>query len=188
MKAVCIVGSARSDGSTAYLVDTIRKGMESVGIETVRYSIVEANLHFCTGCKTCYEDGNCIWKVDVETIVSDLFDADFVVIAAPSYWAEVPGQLKVFFDRSTPYGDTNPSRRLWRKKPAKGIAIAVRAGSHEEENVQILNSIAHYYGHLGIETVERVSVCRVDTLKDLLSGHQEEIDRVYRIGAGLLEG
>ena len=56
-------------------------------------------------------------------------DADFVVIAAPSYWAEVPGQLKVFFDRSTPYGDTNPSRRLWRKKPAKGIAIAVRAGS-----------------------------------------------------------
>ena len=94
MKAVCIVGSARSDGSTAYLVDTIRKGMESVGIETVRYSIGEANLHFCTGCKTCYEDGNCIWKDDVETIVSDLFDADFVVIAAPSYWAEVPGRRR----------------------------------------------------------------------------------------------
>lgn len=181
-KAVCIVGSARSNGSTSYLIDTIIKGMSQAGIEAKKYCIGEQNIHYCLGCKKCYLDGVCVQQDDVHQIVSELLDSDYVVIAAPSYWADVPGQLKTFFDRTTPYGDTNPRRILKAEKHIKGIAIAVRAGIHEQENELILNSIQHYFGHLGIETVKRISICGTDSLGDLKEKHQETIEEIYRIG------
>ena len=106
---------------------------------------------------------------DVEKIVNDILRADYVFIAAPSYWADVPGQLKTFFDRNTPFGDTNENRILFAKKQIKGVGIAVRAGKTERENEGILDFIDHYYGHMGITPVKRFSVTEVNTLDDLLS-------------------
>ncbi|MGN0976854.1 MAG: flavodoxin family protein [Faecousia sp.] len=185
MKATCIVGSARSHGSTAYLIDTIIQGMQETGITTKKYCIGEETIHYCLGCKKCYSDGLCVQKDDVHKIVSDILDSDYVVMAAPSYWADVPGQLKTFFDRNTPYGDTNPNRLLQAQKEIKGVAIALRAGVRQQENKLILNAIQHYFGHLGIDTVKRISICETDSLDDLLEKHQKEIAEVYELGKKL---
>ena len=185
MKATCIVGSARSDGSTSYLIDALISGMQEAGVETRKYCIGEADIKYCLGCKKCYTDGKCVHIDDVLQIVSDLLSSDYAAIAAPSYWADVPGQLKTFFDRNTPYGDTNPNRIIKAEKPIKGIAIAVRAGTRLEENRLILNSIQHYFGHLGIETVKRISICETDSLEDLKQNHQAEINALYEYGKRL---
>lgn len=187
MKAICIVGSARPNGSTNYLIDTLISGMEQAGVEVRKYCIGDCNIRYCVGCKKCYTDGMCFQEDDVYEIVSDILSSDYVAIAAPSYWADVPGQLKTFFDRNTPYGDTNPNRVLCASKPIKGIAIAVRAGVRQAENELILNSIEHYYGHLGIEAVKRISVCETDTLDDLLEKHQKRITEVYQLGKDILK-
>lgn len=55
--------------------------------------------------------------------------------------ADVPGQLKTFFDRNFPFSDTNPNRILTANKEIKGIGIAVRAGKSEKENEVILDFI-----------------------------------------------
>ena len=185
MKATCIVGSARSDGSTAYLIDTLINGMQAVGIETYKYCMGETDIKYCLGCKKCYTDGKCVHNDDTLQIVEHLLSSDYVAIAAPSYWADVPGQLKTFFDRSTPYCDTNPNCIIKAEKPIKGIAIAVRAGKRQEENELILNSIQHYFGHLGIETVKRISVCETDTLDDLKQNHKAEINALCEYGKSL---
>ena len=185
VKATCIVGSARNNGSTAYLVDTLIKGIQEHGICTKKYCVSDLQMHYCCGCKHCYQDGNCVYDDDVRPLVTDLVTSDFVVIAAPSYWADIPAQLKTLFDRTTPYGDTNPKRNLAAQKPIKGIAIAVRAGVREAENELILNSIEHYYGHLGIETIKRISICQTDTLEDLLTQHPDRIEEIYRLGQQL---
>ena len=104
IKATCIVGSARSSGSTAYLIDTIAAGMREAGVAVTKYCIGKENLRYCLGCKKCYIDGECVHHDTVKQIVSDILSSDFVVIAAPSYWADVPGQLKTLFERNTPYG------------------------------------------------------------------------------------
>lgn len=184
-KVTCIVGSARSNGSCAYLIDTFIEGMKEKNVSVSKYCISEANIQYCCGCKQCYEDGNCVFEDDVRKIVSDIVSSDIVVIAAPSYWADVPGQLKTFFDRNTPYGDTNMNRNLKAEKAIKGIAIAVRAGVREAENELILNSIEHYYGHLGIETVKRISVCETDSLEDLLTKHNDKIEEVRELGKSI---
>lgn len=184
MKVTCIVGSARSRGSCGYLVDALISGID--GETTVKkYSLGEMNIKYCTGCKKCYKHGVCIQNDDVKTVVEDIFSSDIVVIATPSYWADVPGQLKVFFDRNTPYGDTNKNRILKPEKNIKGIAIAVRAGKTEQENLNILNSLEHYFGHMGIEAVKRISICETDTLDDLLEKHQKEIDEIKELGKNL---
>ena len=182
MKATCIVGSARPDGSTSYLTDELIKGMQEAGVETRKYCIGEADIKYCLGCKKCYINGKCVHNDDVSQIIADMLSSDYVTIASPSYWADVPGQLKTFFDRSTPYCDTNPNRIIKAEKPIKGMAIAVRAGTRQEENHLILNSIQHYFGHLGIETVKRISICETDTLDDLKQKHQAEINALYQYG------
>lgn len=187
MKATCIVGSARSNGSTAYLIDTLIKGMSEAGIESKKHALGEKKIGYCYGCKKCYIDGICVQQDDVYDMVSDILNSDFVAIAAPSYWADVPGQLKTFFDRTTPYGDTNSKRRLSATKEIKGIAIAVRAGVREQENELILNSIQHYYGHLGIKTVKRISICETNTLDDLLEKRKEAIEQIYKLGKDIIK-
>ena len=108
--------------------------------------------------------------------------SDYVFMAAPSYWAGVPAQLKALFDRTTPYGDTNPKRIIIPKDGIKGIAVAVRAGTRQAENELILNSIDHYFGHLGIETVKKISVLQTDNLSDLHEKNAQVIAEVTRIG------
>lgn len=179
MKAVCIIGSPRKNGSTAYLVDTFIKGL-SKKFEVVRYCIGDMNIHYCKGCKACYIDGKCIQKDDVEQMVINILTADLVLIATPSYWGDVTGQLKTFFDRSTPYGNTNPNRKL-QSSGAKGIAVSIRAGKTETENQRILDSLEHYFGHM-IETIAKISVCDVDSLEDLLKKQQEKIEEIYQLG------
>ena len=184
MKITCINGSARNNGSCAYLIDSFVKGIAE-DHEVIKYNIGDADLHYCKGCKKCYVDGKCVISDDVRKIVEDILTSDVAVIAAPSYWADVPAQLKTLFDRSTPYGDTNPNRILTAHKPIRGIAIAVRAGVREQENELILNSIRHYFGHLGIDASECISITQTDTLDDLLNHHGKDIERLYELGRSL---
>lgn len=181
-KATCIIGSARNNGSCAYLINALADSLTESGVAVKKYCVGDADLHFCKGCKKCYTDGMCVQNDDVREIVGDMLSSDLVVIAAPSYWADVPAQLKTLFDRTTPYGDTNPNRILKAERHIKGIAVAVRAGVREQENDLILNSITHYFGHLGIETVERISITRTDTLNDLLEKNSASIRQVLQAG------
>lgn len=182
LKVTCIVGSSHSNGSSAYLVDTLIKGINNTAVEVKKYCVSDIKMNYCYGCKKCYDNGECVQNDEVKKVVLDILSSDYVVIVAPSWWADVPAQLKTLFDRTTPYGDTNPKRKYKAEKPVKGIAIAVRAGVREAENELILNSIQHYFGHLGIETVERISICQTDTLNDLLEKHQKEIAKVFELG------
>lgn len=178
MKITLINGSARANGSCSYLLDKMICAFKKNEFDAVKYNISQMNIAYCTGCKHCYEDGKCIQHDDAEVIVKDILSSDYVVIASPSYWADVPGQLKTFFDRNTPYGDTNDNRTLKANKQIKGIGIAVRAGKSEKENEVILDFIDHYYGHLGIIPLKRFSVRETDSLDDLLR-QQSIIDEIY---------
>ena len=181
MKTTCINGSARNNGSCAYLIDSFIRGFEDINADVVKYCVGDADLHFCTGCKKCYTNGLCIHNDDVQMIVEDIFSSDIVVIASPSYWAGVPAQLKTLFDRTTPYGDTNPNRILAAQKRIKGIAIAVRAGVREQENLLILDAIEHYFGHLGIDTIKRISITQTDKLEDLFDRHDKDIKQIVEL-------
>lgn len=167
MKITLINGSARDNGSCSFILDKIADAFDTNSSEIMKYNIANMNIHYCIGCKSCYENGKCVHNDDVVMIVKDILSSDYVIIAVPSYWADVPAQMKTFIDRNTPFGDTNANRILKAEKEIKGIAIAVRAGKNEKENEKILDSVDHYYGHLGIKPIKRFSVTEVNELNDL---------------------
>ncbi|WOO87430.1 flavodoxin family protein [Mollicutes bacterium LVI A0039] len=178
MKLTVIIGSARNNGSSSYLADTIIDGWCLDNANTFeKYQISDLNINYCVGCKTCYKTGKCYQNDDVLMIINSILAADYVVMISPSYWAGVPAQLKTFIDRSTPYGDTNLAR-INKNSNAKGISIALRAGTRNEENQLILDSIEHYFGHLGISVVKSYSLTRTDSLGDLINNYSEIIEEL----------
>ncbi len=90
----------------------------------------------------------------------------------------------MFFDRNTPYCDTNENRiRVPTGK--KGISVAIRAGQTDRENLHIIESIEHYYGHLGIDPIGSLSICGIEPIEDLYR-RREELDKAYELGKNII--
>ena len=166
MKALLINGSPRNFGSTSILVEKVRQGLLRNGYDTQTFCLGDMDINYCRGCKHCYETGECLINDDMDVIMKELAEADLLVMATPSYWGDVTGQMKVFIDRSTPYCDTNPKLRFMSKMKS-GMAIAVRTGTSEDETNRILDMIEHYFGHMGIKPSGRLSATGIDSPDDL---------------------
>jgi len=183
MKAVFISGSPRKNGNTMTITGEIARGLKDQGFEIKHFFLHELDIHFCIGCKSCYKTGSCVHNDDVALIAQDMFSAQIVIVASPSYWGDVTAQLKTFIDRCTPYCDTNSQRKL-SAKGTKGVAVAVRAGSNKTENENLVSTIEHFLGHLDIPLVSSFTVERIDTIEDLAE-HPEVLNEAYDFGKNL---
>ena len=183
MKAVCILGSPKNKGNTATIVSEIARALEKNGIQTALYQLSDLDIGYCSGCKSCDTTGKCVQADDVQKIAGELFDSQLVIVASPSYWGDVTGQMKVFIDRCTPYCNTNPSR-LPITSTTKGVAVAVRAGSNKEENMNLVNTIEHFLGHLDIPLVSHFTVEGINSAFDLAQ-HPQVLSNAFDFGEEL---
>lgn len=116
----------------------------------------------------------------MDTLVDKIMEADIIVLASPSYWGDVTGNMKVFIDRSLPLcnaktGETPvPGGKI-------GIAVAVRAGRSKAENRHIVDTFEHYFGHLGIKMCAELTAEGVDNPADIRAD-RENIDEAFRLG------
>jgi multimeric flavodoxin WrbA len=183
MNALFINGSPRKRGNTYLIANQIMEGLKSNGIMTKEINLSEFTIKYCTGCKNCEKTGDCIIQDDVPHIISAIDQSDIIIIGSPSYWGDITGQLKVFFDRNTPYSDTNMNDKRRRIKTGKiGIAISVRAGATERENVHIIECIEHYYSHLGIKSVASISATGIEEVGDILN-HPSVLEKAFELGS-----
>lgn len=180
VKAVCIVGSPREQGVTAKVTDVLGKGLRDAGAEVKTFFPGSLNIAYCKGCMTCLSTRKCIQTDDMDKVMDAVAAADIVVVASPSYWGDITGQLKVFFDRSTPYGNTCDGGTII---PAgkKGIAVAVRAGMRQTENQHLVDAMNHYFSHLEIEPAGALTIESVMNPEDL-SGRDDVLDDAYALG------
>jgi multimeric flavodoxin WrbA len=180
MKALCVIGSPREDGSTALVVDKMIEGMLERGVDVARYGLGSLRINYCKGCHVCEETRRCVQRDDVDVIMEDLFESDIVVVASPSYWGDVTGQLKVFIDRCNPLCNAKTGETV--VPPGKiGVAVAIRAGQSVTENQHIVDTIAHFFGHLGIKLVGRYTLEGVEQPADLRR-RPEKMHEAYELG------
>jgi multimeric flavodoxin WrbA len=185
MKALCIIGSPREDGSTALVVGKMIEGLVERGVDVARYGLGSLEINYCKGCHTCEQIRRCVQRDVMDVIVKDLFEADSVVVASPSYWGDVTGQLKVFIDRCNPL--CNAKTGETEVPPGKiGVAVAVRAGQSVAENQHIVDTIAHFFGHLGIALLGRLTVEGVEQPADLRQ-KPEKMQEAYELGLRIPE-
>lgn len=132
MNILILNASPRRKGVTSILLDELSAGIvEKHNVETVR--VHDLTMKPCIGCLKCRPDKICILpKDDAHALAGAVKNADVLVIGAPVYWGNMPGPLKIFFDRNVPlfeYCEARPIRYV--PKPqlkGKECVLIVSAG------------------------------------------------------------
>jgi len=125
MKIVGINGSPRKNGNTQAL---LKVTMDSSKIEDKKLiHLVDYNILPCNGCSVCWKTKKCPIDDDLEKVLSELIDADAIVIGSPAYYGTVSAQIKAFIDRS---GELLGSRGYPLKGKVGGALSVARRWGH----------------------------------------------------------
>jgi multimeric flavodoxin WrbA len=162
------------------LVDRIMDGMQAAGVGARRVCLGQLNIHYCQGCRECETTRRCIQGDDMDQLLTGILESEIILLASPSYWGDVTGQMKVFIDRSLPLCNAATGATPV-PKGKMGIAVALRAGRSKAENQHIVDTFAHYFGHLGIKMVASLTVEGIATRSDL-EGRDKELAKAYALG------
>ncbi len=141
MKVVAFSGSARRDGNTAILVREVFSVLEKEGIETELVQLAGETIRGCIACYQCYErkDCRCAVRGDiVNECIEKMTAADGIILASPTYFADITPELKALIDRTGMVGRANSN--LYRRKVGAAV-VAVRRGGA----VHAFDSINHFF-------------------------------------------
>jgi multimeric flavodoxin WrbA len=145
MKILAINGSPRTvRGNTRRLAGYVLDGAAEAGAETEILDICEHRITPCTACEGCALTGTCVFEDDFYAILSRMKEADGIVFASPVYIDNVPGQMKVFFDR---LADAIHYQMLAGKF---GCSVATTHTSGGDEVVAYQNHVLNYLGVIAV--------------------------------------
>lgn len=171
MKILILNCSPVRNGATAEIASIVRSLVGKTN-DVRSVCIDDYQIHPCKGCRSCHSTAECFQKDDVDRLMAQYEWADAIVSVSPSYWADVPGQFKVFIDRCTPWCNTHePHARLSGGK--KGFTIALRTGPGMKECERIIGTMEHFYGHLEIEPRGSLGFCSIERREDVAARAEE---------------
>lgn len=111
MNVLILNGSPRRHGNVSAMLDAIREEAERNGASVTTVFVSELQVKPCTGCMTCRKTRRCVLPEDgAQQVLSAIDRCDVLVVGAPCYWGNMPGQLKIVFDRIV-YGLIGESSR-----------------------------------------------------------------------------
>jgi multimeric flavodoxin WrbA len=142
MKVVAFNGSGRKDGNTAMLIAEAFKPLEAAGIESEMIQLAGGKaIRGCTACYKCVEnqDKRCVIGNDiVNDCIAKMIEADGIILASPTYFADVTAELKALIDRAGIVTRANDNQL--RRKVGAAI-VAVRRGGA----IHAYDSINHFF-------------------------------------------
>ncbi len=98
-RLLAILGSPHADGITAAMLQCAVAAAERAGWQIDRIDLYQQEIGYCIGCRTCIKTGQCVQNDSIQKIAALLQTCDAVVLAAPTYWGNVPAIVKNMFDR-----------------------------------------------------------------------------------------
>ena len=141
MKVVAFNGSPRKEGNTASLIKHVLAELDKEGIETEIVQIGGKSVHGCTACSKCFEnrDRRCVIDNDiVNECIEKMLEADGIILASPTYFADLTPELKALIDRAGFVAKANSE--MFRYKVGTAVVAVRRAGS-----IHVFDSINHFF-------------------------------------------
>ena len=100
MKLLIINGSPRKKGLISQMLHIFHEQAITTGIEVTEVYANDLQIKPCMGCMACRSKRHCVLpEDDAQRVLTLIEQADAIVIGAPCYWGNIPGQLKLLFDR-----------------------------------------------------------------------------------------
>jgi len=141
MKVVAFNGSARRDGNTAILVNSVFKELKKEGIKTELIQLAGKKVPGCIACMKCFEtkDRQCAIKGDiVNGCIEKMIEADGIILASPTYYADVSAGMKALMERAGFVARANDD--VLRRKVGAAV-VAVRRGGA----IHAFDTINHFF-------------------------------------------
>jgi len=141
MKVVAFNGSARKDGNTAILVNTVFRELKKEGIKTELVQLAGKNIRGCIACGKCFErqDKQCVVNTDIlNDCIGKMLDSDGIILASPTYFADVSADMKALIERAGFVAKANND--MFRHKVGAAV-VAVRRGGA----IHAFDSINHFF-------------------------------------------
>ena len=115
--------------------------MEKEGIETEMVQLAGEKIRGCTACGGCVvnKDRRCTIDDDVvNDCIAKMIEADGIIIASPTYFADVSAEMKALIDRAGFVARANGD--LFRRKAGAAVVAVRRAGA-----IHAFDSINHFF-------------------------------------------
>jgi multimeric flavodoxin WrbA len=141
MNVVAFCASARRNGNTKLLLETVLEPLQEAGAETELVELAGSNLKGCKACFVCIKkkDGSCAIKDDMlNECVDKMARADAVILGSPTYFADVSTEMKALIDRSGMVGRANGD--LYKRKLGAAVVAVRRAGS-----IHAFDTMNHFF-------------------------------------------
>lgn len=141
MKVVAFNGSARKGGNTTRLIQKVFTVLDKQGIQTELVELSGKAVRGCTACFQCFErkDGRCVVTGDdVNEYIAKMTEADAIILASPTYFADVTSELKALIDRAGMVARAN--KDMFRRKVGAAIVARRRGGA-----IHAFDTINHFF-------------------------------------------
>ena len=165
MKILIINGSPRKKGLIAQMLHIMQHEADEKGAAVEMVYANDLNVKPCIGCMACRTQNQCkMSDDDSQQVLRKLQEADAVIIGAPCYWGNIPGQLKLLFDRMV-YGMMKDTPRfpkpLMKGKKAVFLSTCTTPWpwniwfNQSHGAIRALREICRYSGIKTVKTIER---------------------------------
>lgn len=130
MKVIAFNGSARENGNTSILINTVLKELEQEGIATETFNLRKTHIQGCIACRKCFENKDRRCAVDKDALnecLEKMLEADGIILGSPTYFSDVSTEMKALIDRSGYVAKANDN--MLKRKVGAGVVAARRGGS-----------------------------------------------------------
>lgn len=141
MHVVAFNGSARKNGNTALMINFLFEELKQEGITTEVVELAGEHPHGCIACYQCFKrkNGRCIVDHDcINLCIEKMAAADAIVIASPTYFADISTETKALIDRAGMTSRANND--MFKRKLGAAIITQRRAGG-----IHAFDSINHFF-------------------------------------------
>jgi multimeric flavodoxin WrbA len=128
MKVVAIYGSARKNGNGAALVERAISNFADKNPELKRYYLSDMDIKSCLGCFACRKKEICVRKDDMNNLLQDMIESDFVIFSSPIYMYDASGDFRLMINRMYPMIGGEPGRYT-KRHPGKKCMIIMTQGA-----------------------------------------------------------
>lgn len=176
-KILILNGSPRAKGNISQMLDVIRAEAERLGAETETIAVNKLNVKPCIACMRCRSELRCsLPEDDAQMVLRKIQECDAIVMGAPCYWGNMPGTMKLLFDRMV-YGLMGMS--------AKGLPMPLQKGKrcillststtpwplniimHQSRGaIRAMKEICHYSGFKVVAKIEKGGTRHNTTLSE----------------------
>jgi multimeric flavodoxin WrbA len=141
MKVIAFNGSARKDGNTTILVKTVFSELKKEGIRTELVQLAGKKIRGCIACGKCFtnQDKRCAVTGDITNdCIEKMLEADGIILASPTYFADVSAEMKALIDRSGFVAKANQD--MFRRKVGASVVAVRRAGA-----IHAFDTMNHFF-------------------------------------------